>query len=89
MLSSVNINHATPAAFYAHQASRSDYYEIGEEMIESGFDYFAGGALLEPTGENEDKKDLYQVRSSRIQVVKTQAEAEALTAGGRKSGSNR
>ena len=27
ILSSVNLNHATPAAFYAHQASRNNYYE--------------------------------------------------------------
>ncbi|MEZ4628070.1 MAG: alkaline phosphatase [Eubacteriales bacterium] len=29
IVSSVNLNHATPAAFYAHQASRNNYYEIG------------------------------------------------------------
>ena len=40
IISTVNLNHATPAAFYAHQASRNDYYEIGAEMIESGFDSF-------------------------------------------------
>ncbi|MDF2612147.1 MAG: Alkaline phosphatase, partial [Lachnospiraceae bacterium] len=28
VISSVNINHATPAAFYAHQTSRNNYYEI-------------------------------------------------------------
>ena len=50
VVSSVNINHATPAAFYAHQASRNNYYEIGVEMVNSGFEYFAGGALLKPTG---------------------------------------
>ena len=80
VISSVNINHATPAAFYAHQASRNDYYDIGLEMVESGFDYFAGGALLDPTGENEDQKDIYQVAEEvGYKVVKTQAEAEALT----------
>ena len=80
VISSVNINHATPAAFYAHQASRNDYYDIGLEMVESGFDYFAGGALLDPTGENEDQKDIYQVaEEAGYKVVKTQAEAEALT----------
>ena len=42
IISSVNLNHATPAAFYAHQASRNDYYEIGLELIESDFEYFAG-----------------------------------------------
>lgn len=55
VISSVNLNHATPAAFYAHQASRSSYYEIGLEMIDSGFEYFAGGGLLKPTGSDKDK----------------------------------
>ena len=32
IISSVNLNHATPAAFYAHQASRNDYYEIGDKL---------------------------------------------------------
>lgn len=46
VLTSVNLNHATPAAFYAHQQSRKNYCEIGQELIASGFDYFAGGGLL-------------------------------------------
>ena len=50
VISSVNLNHATPAAFYAHQASRNNYYEIGLELIESGFEYFAGGGLKKVTG---------------------------------------
>ena len=58
VVTSVNLNHATPAAFYAHQASRNDYYEIGEEMVESGFDYFAGGGLLKPDGDGT-QKNLY------------------------------
>lgn len=80
VVSSVNMNHATPAAFYAHQASRNSYYEIGQEMIDSDFDYFAGGALLSPTGENEDQTDLYELAEKEgYKVVKTQAEAEKLT----------
>ena len=81
IVSSVNMNHATPAAFYAHQESRSNYYEIGEELAESGFDYFAGGGLLSPTGKEDDKKDIYEVaQEAGYKVIKTQAEAEALTA---------
>lgn len=81
ILSSVNLNHATPAAFYAHQASRNNYYEIGEEMVASEFDYFAGGGLKQTTGADEDKTDLYQLaEEAGYKVVKTQAEAEALTA---------
>ena len=80
ILTSVNLNHATPAAFYAHQASRNSYYEIGLELIESGFDYFAGGALLSPTGSEEDQTDLYQLaQEAGYKVVTTQADAEALT----------
>lgn len=81
ILSSVNLNHATPAAFYAHQESRNSYYEIGLELIDSNFDYFAGGGLKKTTGEEGDKEDLYTLaEKAGYKVVKTQAEAEALTA---------
>lgn len=81
ILSSVNLNHATPAAFYAHQASRNSYYEIGLELIDSGFDYFAGGGLKKTTGSDGDQTDLYELaEEAGYKVVKTQAEAEALTA---------
>ena len=82
VVSSVNLNHATPAAFYAHQASRSSYYEIGEELVASGFDYFAGGGLLKPTGKNGDQPDLYELAAQNgYTVARTQAEAEQVTAG--------
>lgn len=81
VVSTVNLNHATPAAFYAHQESRNSYYEIGLEMIESGFDYFAGGALKQTTGADKSQEDLYQLaEKAGYKVVKTQEEAEALTA---------
>ena len=81
VISSVNLNHATPAAFYAHQPSRSNYYEIGLELINSGFDYFAGGALLKPTGADKDQTSLYDLAAEAgYNVLTTQAEAEALTA---------
>ena len=61
IISSVNLNHATPAAFYAHQASRNNYYEIGEELVNSGFEYFAGGGLKKVTGPEKDKTSLYDL----------------------------
>ena len=82
VISSVNLNHATPAAFYAHQASRNDYYEIGLELIESGFEYFSGGGLLKPTGSDGKQADLYTLaEKAGYNVVKTQAEAEKVTEG--------
>lgn len=81
ILSSVNLNHATPAAFYAHQASRNSYYEIGEELIASDFDYFAGGGLKQTTGAEDNQTDLYELaEEAGYKVIKTKAEAEALTA---------
>lgn len=82
IISSVNLNHATPAAFYAHQASRNNYYEIGQEMIDSGFNYFAGGGLKKVTGPDKDKESLYDLASEAgYKVSFTQAEAEAIGAG--------
>ena len=81
IISSVNLNHATPAAFYAHQASRNDYYEIGEELVNSGFEYFAGGGLKKVTGPEEDKTSLYDLATEAgYKVTYTQADAEAVTA---------
>jgi len=53
ILSTVSLDHATPAAFYAHVPSRQQMYDISVQLANSGFDYFAGGQMLEPV----DKKD--------------------------------
>lgn len=83
IISSVNLNHATPAAFYAHQASRNNYYEIGEELAKSDFEYFAGGGLKKVTGYDKEnpQENLYDLAEENgYKVVKTQAEAEQISA---------
>ena len=81
VISSVNLNHATPAAFYAHQASRNDYYEIGVELVESGFEYFAGGGLKKVTGAEGDQMNLYDLaQEAGYKVTYTQTDAQAITA---------
>ena len=50
---SVSIDHATPAAFYAHQASRKMYYEIATDLPEAGFDFYAGAGFLQPTSKKD------------------------------------
>ena len=50
IVTSVSIDHATPASFYTHNTMRSNYFEIGVDLSRSGFDYFAGGGFLEPDG---------------------------------------
>lgn len=59
IITSVSIDHATPAAFYAHQPSRNMYYNISLELSKSGFNYFAGGDFIHPDGDGEiNDKDL-------------------------------
>ncbi|NDW12573.1 alkaline phosphatase [Bacteroides sp. 214] len=53
---SVSIDHATPASFYAHQTSRSKYYEIAMDIPASNFDFFAGGGFIRPTTSYEKKE---------------------------------
>lgn len=56
VVTSVSIDHATPAVFYAHQPLRSEYYEIALQLPKSGFNYFAGGGFKDPYGKNVNKK---------------------------------
>ena len=48
-----SIDHATPAAFYAHQPDRNMYYEIATDLPKTGFDLYAGSGFLRPV----NKKD--------------------------------
>lgn len=87
IVSSVNLNHATPAAFYAHNVSRNNYYAIGEEMIASGFEYFAGGGLKKITGNDpkDPKPSLYKLaEEAGYKVTFTNADAQAVSAADQK-----
>lgn len=56
ILSSVSLDHATPAAFYAHVPSRRQMYDICIQLGNSGFDYFAGGQMFEPKNKKDESK---------------------------------
>jgi len=51
---SVSIDHATPAAFYAHQPDRGMYHEISHDLISAGFHYYAGGGFRDPEGKRSE-----------------------------------
>ncbi|MEC0235131.1 alkaline phosphatase [Paenibacillus kribbensis] len=61
IITSVTLNHATPAGFYANVKNRNSYYDIGLQMAKTNFDYFAGGSLVDRTGTDGKQKDLYTV----------------------------
>ena len=57
--STVGLNHATPAAFYGHNIDRGNYYDIAAEIPATGFEFFAGGGLIESNGKDGDKPSVY------------------------------
>lgn len=48
LMTSVSIDHATPAAFYANVSSRNDYYAVGRQLAETKFEFFGGGTFYQP-----------------------------------------
>jgi len=61
IVSSVTLNHATPASFYSAVPSRSNYYDIAVQLARSNFDYYGGGSLLQRTGRNNDQQDAVEI----------------------------
>ena len=54
IITSITINHATPAGFYAHRKSRGELYRISLDLVNSGFEYFGGGGFA---NKHDDTKD--------------------------------
>ncbi|MBN1486135.1 MAG: alkaline phosphatase [Anaerolineae bacterium] len=84
VVSSVSIDHATPATFYAHQPYRGNYYEIDQALVASDFDYFAGGPLKRPTGNDKENPapDLYaEAEKNGFTVARGREEFNALQPG--------
>ena len=62
IMTTVAIDHATPAAFYAHVEKRNEYYRIGKQLCGSDFDFFGGAGFHYPQGKHDDKKvNLYRL----------------------------
>lgn len=89
IISSVSIDHATPACFYAHTNNRNNYKEIGDQLLASGFDYFAGGSvrwnkrIKEEGGTPADAYARYAqaAKEKGFKYVTSKAQFDALKAG--------
>ena len=57
----VSIDHATPASFYAHQVDRNMSYEIALDLIKADFDFYAGGGFVKPhtTSDRKEAPSIY------------------------------
>ena len=68
IISSVSLDHATPASFFANTANRSGYEEVAVEAALSNFDFFGGGGWLYPT--SNAYKTLYtKLSTSSVEAV--------------------
>lgn len=78
IMSTVPVDHATPASQYAHTEKRSDYYTIGTQLTQSGFDFFAGGGFQRPNDKhNPSAPNLYDLaRQAGYTLVGSYADAK-------------
>ena len=63
IISSVSLDHATPASFYASVPSRGEMNTIAKQMAVTGYDFFGGGGLA----------------ASEAEAIKTQMKAGGYT----------
>lgn len=78
IMSSVPIDHATPASHYAHVAKRSNYYTIGTHLASSNFDFYGGGGFQAPLDKNNPKAaNVYDIcKDSGYTFVGSYADAQ-------------
>lgn len=55
IMTTVAIDHATPAAFYAKVPDRDQYYEIGTQLAYTNFDFFGGAGFHKPVNKHNKK----------------------------------
>ncbi len=60
LITSVSIDHATPAAFYAHRPHRNQYHNIALDGIAASFDLYGGAGLLNPVVDDVDAYREYE-----------------------------
>ncbi len=96
IISSVSIDHATPACFYAHETSRNHYNNIAAQMATSDFEFFGGGfakgdfeksKTADPEGDPKDILTIMQqagykiaTNSSELALIESNEKCWAYTA---------
>ena len=78
IMSTVPVDHATPASHYAHAEKRSNYYHIGTHLAESNFDFFGGGGFQRPINKDDaSAPNLYDLcKKNGYTLVGSYAEAQ-------------
>ena len=69
LVSTSAINHATPASFMAHQASRSSYDDIAADFLKSKIDVFIGGGVRFFENRKDGRNLSKELRDKGYQVL--------------------
>ena len=81
VVTSVSIDHATPACFYAHVADRNMYEDIAHWLLKSDFDYFGGGFTRWDTYKEMTKEQFMDsLKTKGYTVTSTRKDFDALNA---------
>lgn len=73
VIATSSITDATPAGFYAHQASRDYHTDIALDLLASEIDFFAGGGFqyfIDPNGRDLFKDNNMVVSFSKLDEIK-------------------
>lgn len=82
IVSTVTLNHATPACFYGSVPSRGNLYDLAVQLANSNVDYYAGGAIAQRKGKNNDQKDAVEIaKANGFSYVDTTAGFNSLKPG--------
>lgn len=77
IVSTVSIDHATPASFFANQPERGMSYEIAMDGYKNGFDLYGGAGFVEPQkGDNPEVYSAY--KEAGYTIIKGKAELQKL-----------
>lgn len=89
IVSSVFIDDATPACFYAHNPDRKNYHTIARQMATSGVDYFGGGSAAgnfpknRPDSLNGRNDITLLMRAAHYAITSSRISLEAVPKGSR------
>jgi len=83
IVSSVSLDHATPAAYYAKVTTRNYMNSIAYQLTQSGFNFFGGGGFASPTGPKTTGDTSYNIwdelTNAGYTVKNTRADIMALS----------
>ncbi len=75
IISTAEIQHATPAGFSSHATKRSNYDDIGEQQVYQGMDVVLGGGFNSLKDTRKDGEDLVEViENNGYELVQTRDE---------------